>query len=222
MGFYILGFIGGLASWLHGHAMDLVCYSTLGVALTMIHWWRDIVVERTYQGMHTKAVQRNYYWGVSLIILSEVFFFFRFFWAFLHNALAPAVEVGCQWPPLGVTPVNPLTWPLFNSIVLLTSGGLANIAYLNIMIGNVSGSVANINWAIRAGILFSLVQLREYKAAAFTIADSVFGSSFFTLTGFHGLHVLVGTLILYIQKKRLKRIHFSPTHNVGLLAAIWY
>lgn len=96
VGFYILGFIGGLASWLHGHAIDLVCFRTLGVVLTMMHWWRDIVVERTYQGMHTKAVQSNYYWGMALIILSEVFFFFRFFWAFLHNALAPAVEVGCQ------------------------------------------------------------------------------------------------------------------------------
>ena len=159
---------------------------------------------------------------MALIILSEVFFFFRFFWAFLHNALAPAVEVGCQWPPSGLAPVNPLTWPLFNSIVLLTRGGLANMAYLNLMMGGVSESVRNLNYAIRAGILFSLVQLMEYKGAAFTIADRVFGSSFFTLTGFHGLHVLVGTLILYVQKKRLKRLHFSPTHNVGLLAAIWY
>lgn len=61
VGFYMLGFIGGLASWLHGYDMDLVCYSALGVGMTIIHWWRDIVVERTYQGMHTKAVQSNYY-----------------------------------------------------------------------------------------------------------------------------------------------------------------
>lgn len=116
--------------------------------------------------------------------------------------------------------MNPLTWPLFNSIVLLTRGGLANMAYLNLIMGNVNESVRNMNYAISAGILFSLVQLIEYKGAAFTIADRVFGSRFFTLTGFHGLHVLVGTLMLYIQKKRLKRLHFSPTHNVGILAAI--
>lgn len=222
VGGFTLGLAGGLASWLHGHSIDLISLRTLGVVLTSKLWWRDIVIEGTYQGFHTKKVASSFYWGIGLLILSEVLFFFRFFWAYLHRALAPTPEIRCQWPPSGISPVNPITWPLFNSVILLRSGALANLSYLYLMIGYKKKRVGAINGAILAGILFSGVQAFEYYNAPFTIADSVFGSAFFVLTGFHGLHVLVGTIILQVQKVRISYNHFSPTHHVGILAAIWY
>ena len=94
------------------------------------------------------------------------------------------------------------------------------MAYLRVIKGETRKSVTQLGYAIWAGVLFTIIQLIEYKRATFTIGDRVFGSRFFTLTGFHGLHVLVGTLILFIQKIRLRRSHFSATHNVGLLAAV--
>lgn len=222
IGSFTLGIAGGLASWLHGFGIELILWRTLGLALSTKIWWRDIIIEGTYQGFHTKKVVRAFYWGIGLLILSEVLFFFRFFWAFLHRALAPTPEIACQWPPSGIRPVNPITWPLFNSIILLTRGALANLAYLYLIIGRVQKATDAINGAILAGILFSGIQGYEYYHAPFTIADSVFGSAFYILTGFHGLHVLVGTIILQVQKKRLQYLHFSPQHHVGFLAAIWY
>jgi cytochrome c oxidase subunit 3 len=222
IGGFTLGIAGGLASWLHGHSIDLIMLRTLGLTIAAKNWWRDIVIEGTYQGFHTKKVTRGFYWGIGLLILSEVLFFFRFFWAFLHRALAPTPEIACQWPPLGIRPVNPITWPLFNSIILLTRGALANLAYLYLIIGKLSKATDALNGAILAGILFSRIQGYEYYHAPFTIADSIFGSAFYILTGFHGLHVLVGTIILQVQKKRLQYLHFSPKHHVGFLAAIWY
>lgn len=222
IGFFTLGIIGGLASWLHGHRLDLRLWSTLGLVASTKIWWRDIVTEGTYQGFHTKKVARGFYWGIGLLILSEVLFFFRFFWAFLHRALAPTPEIACQWPPTGIRPVNPITWPLFNSIILLTRGALANLAYLYTIIGRTKKTVEALNGAIAAGVLFSGIQGYEYYHAPFTLADSVFGSAFYILTGFHGLHVLVGTIILQVQKERVKLIHFSPKHHAGLLTAIWY
>ena len=179
-----------------------------------------MVVESTYQGFHTKKVARGFYWGIGLLILSEVLLFFRFFWAFLHRALAPTPEIGGQWPPTGVSSVNPITWPLFNTVALLTRGALANLAYLQLIMGKTQKATDAINGAIVAGVLFSGIQGYEYYHAPFTIADSVFGSAFYILTGFHGIHVLVGTIILQIQKKRLQYLHFSPKHHVGLLTAI--
>ncbi len=222
IGAFTLGIAGGTASWLHGHRIDLILWRTLGLTLSAKMWWRDMVIEGTYQGFHTKKVTSAFYWGIGLLILSEVFFFFRFFWAFLHRALAPTPEIGCQWPPEGITPVNPITWPLFNSIILLTRGALANLAYLYLIIAQPKKATRAINGAILAGILFSGIQGYEYYHAPFTIADRVFGSAFYILTGFHGLHVLVGTIILQIQKVRLQNLHFSPKHHVGILTAIWY
>lgn len=222
IGGFTLGLAGGTASWLHGHSIDLITLSLLGVTLTRKIWWRDIVIEGTYQGFHTKIVVSSFYWGIALLILSEVLFFFSFFWAYLHRALAPTPEIACIWPPRGITPVNPITWPLFNSIILLSRGALANLSYLYLMIGNIKKRVNTINAAIFSGVLFSGVQAFEYYNAPFTIADSIFGSAFFVLTGFHGLHVLVGTIMLQVQKQRITYNHFSPTHHVGMLTAIWY
>jgi len=222
IGAFTLGLAGGTASWLNGHRIDLIAWRTLGVTVATKIWWRDIVIEGTYQGFHTKQVVRNFYWGMGLLIFSEVLFFFSFFWAFLHSALAPTPEIACQWPPSGVIPVNPITWPLFNSIILLTSGALANLAYLYLIMGYLKKATDALNGAILAGIIFSVIQGYEYYHAPFTIADSVFGSAFYILTGFHGLHVLVGTIILQVQKKRLQYLHFSPKHHTGILTAIWY
>ena len=88
------------------------------VTYSMCLWFRDIIVEGTYRGYHTLAVQKGIYIGVALFIVSEVFFFFAIFWAYFHSSLGPEIEIGTQWPPVGIQVINPFELPLLNTILL--------------------------------------------------------------------------------------------------------
>lgn len=224
----LLGAIGalaltsGLAAWFHNFGPLLL---TLGLIITLIvilQWWRDVIRERTYQGFHTSSVTKGLRVGIILFISSEVLFFFAFFWAFFHRRLAPTPELGCTWPPTGIYPINPFSIPLLNTAVLLASGVTVTWAHHRLIEGNRTGAIQGLALTVFLGAYFTILQVGEYFEAPFTIADRVYGTTFFVATGFHGLHVLIGTTFLFVCLLRTTLHHFSSGHHFGFEAAAWY
>nr|WNU00280.1 cytochrome c oxidase subunit 3 [Psylliodes crambicola] len=212
----------GLIKWFHLYNNNLLLIGMLITSLIMYQWWRDIVREGTFQGLHTMKVSTGLRWGMILFITSEVLFFVSFFWAFFHSSLAPSIEIGMQWPPKGILTFNPLEIPLLNTLILLTSGLTVTWAHHSIMENNFKQGLQGLMFTVILGIYFSILQGYEYNEATFTISDSVYGSTFFMATGFHGLHVLIGTSFLLICTIRHFLNHFSSTHHFGFEAAAWY
>nr|YP_010882146.1 cytochrome c oxidase subunit III [Lopaphus sphalerus]WID87060.1 cytochrome c oxidase subunit III [Lopaphus sphalerus] len=212
----------GLIKFFQQSSMMMMMMSTLLIIMIMIQWWRDIVREGTYQGMHTKMVIKGLRWGMIMFIISEVFFFISFFWSFFHSSLSPSTQIGSMWPPMGIMPFNPMQIPLLNTIILLTSGVTVTWAHHSMLNNNFKEMNQSLMITVIMGMYFTMLQVYEYIEAPFTINDSVYGSSFFMATGFHGIHVIIGTTFLFVCLKRQMKKHFSKKHHVGFEAAAWY
>nr|YP_842379.1 cytochrome c oxidase subunit III [Falco sparverius]ABG37726.1 cytochrome c oxidase subunit III [Falco sparverius] len=212
----------GLAMWFHYKSPQLLTLGLISMILVMLQWWRDIIREGTFQGHHTLPVQKGLRYGMILFITSEVFFFLGFFWAFFHSSLAPTPELGGQWPPTGIKPMNPMEVPLLNTAILLASGVTDTWAHHSITEGARKQAIQALSLTILLGIYFTMLQAMEYYEAPFSIADSVYGSTFFVATGFHGLHVIIGSSFLSICLLRLINFHFTLNHHFGFEAAAWY
>nr|YP_010733847.1 cytochrome c oxidase subunit III [Atteva charopis]WEG93570.1 cytochrome c oxidase subunit 3 [Atteva charopis] len=212
----------GMIKWFHNFNMNLLILGYIVILLTMYQWWRDICREGTHQGKHTILVSKGLRWGMILFIVSEVFFFISFFWAFFHSSLSPNIEIGAMWPPMSITPFNPFQIPLLNTIILITSGITITWAHHALMENNFSQTIQGLFLTVILGIYFTILQAYEYIEAPFTISDSIYGSTFFMATGFHGLHVIIGTLFLTICFIRHNYNHFSMNHHFGFEAAAWY
>lgn len=212
----------GIIKWFHFYNNSLFYLGTLITILIIIQWWRDITREGTFQGLHTYAVTIGLRWGIILFITSEVFFFISFFWAFFHSSLTPAIELGILWPPKGITPFNPIQIPLLNTLILLTSGLTVTWAHHRLIENDYNQTMQGLGLTVLLGVYFTLLQGYEYLEAPFTIADSVYGSTFFIATGFHGLHVIIGTTFLAVCLIRHFNNHFTCIHHFGFEAAAWY
>jgi len=278
-------------------------FSIIYLITCLYGWFRDIIVEATYQGQHTLDVQRGLRYGFILFIVSEIMFFFGFFWAFFHVSLSPSIEIGGVWPPKGIHVFNYYEIPLLNTLILLISGATITYAHKAFFIGSddtetykyapflgtgydfedlvdrdvenhsdlverfkgrfsngLEGYIIpdeeysdellqNMSFAqkfivlnelfyyhsesrveiakgllltIFLGIFFTIIQLYEYINAPFSISDGIYGSIFFLTTGFHGLHVLVGTIFLIVTFCRHYNYHFTREHHFGFEAAAWY
>lgn len=212
----------GIVEWFHLSAQTLIKTGFIIIILTIFQWWRDVIRERTLQGNHSVKVSKGIRWGIILFITSEVFFFLSFFWAFFHSSLAPNIELGIAWPPKRIIPFNPLQIPLLNTIILLSSGVSITWAHHALLKNNYSQTIQSILITVVLGIYFTILQAYEYLEAPFSIADSVYGASFFIATGFHGLHVIIGTIFILIIMIRQLKPHFSSHHHFGFEAAAWY
>lgn len=212
----------GLVKWFHTNSASLMLLGLLIILTVIAQWWRDVSQEGASQGLHSPIVELGLRWGIILFIVSEVFFFLSFFWAFFHSSLAPTIELGANWPPIGVNPFNAFQVPLLNTIVLLSSGVSVTWAHHALMAGNDSATKQGLFLTIFLGGYFTALQALEYYEASFSIADSIYGSSFFLATGFHGLHVIVGTTFLFICYLRMSKFHLSASHHFGFEAAAWY
>nr|QJT42834.1 cytochrome c oxidase subunit III [Empoascanara dwalata] len=212
----------GMIMWFHKIKMNLFLLSIIIIILTMIQWWRDVTRESTFQGLHTFKVTLGMKMGMLLFILSEVLFFLSFFWAFFHSSLSPSMEIGLIWPPKGITPFNPMNVPMLNTMILLSSGITITWAHNSLVNKNYSKMIQSTILTVILGIYFSILQLYEYIESPFCISDSVYGSTFFVATGFHGLHVIIGTMFILVSLSRMLKLHMSKKHHVGFEASAWY
>ena len=217
-----LYFTTGIVSWFHLNSIILFFLGFTIILIVITQWWRDISREGTVQGLHTSIVELGLRWGIALFIVSEVFFFLSFFWAFFHASLSPNIDVGSIWPPFGIKVFNPFQVPLLNTIILISSGISVTWAHHALIIGNFSQTKIGLIITVVLGVYFTILQALEYFEASFTFADRIYGSTFFIATGFHGLHVLIGTLFLIVILFRHINYEFRINHHFGFEAAAWY
>jgi len=189
---------------------------------TMSFWFRDIVSEGTFLGDHTLAVQKGLNLGIILFIVSEALFFMAIFWAFFHSALTPTVELGAQWPPIGIEPVNPFELPLLNTVLLLSSGATVTYAHHSLIYGERKGALYGSIITVLLAVIFTIFQGVEYSVSSFTISDGAFGACFFFATGFHGFHVIIGTIFLGVALWRIYAYHLTDNHHLGFEGGILY
>jgi len=192
------------------------------VVVSMSFWFRDIISEGTFIGNHTLAVQKGLNLGVILFIVSEALFFMAIFWAFFHSALTPTIELGAQWPPIGIEPINPFELPLLNTVILLSSGATVTYAHHSLIKGNRAGSLYGSIATVILAVIFTGLQGIEYTVSSFTISDGAFGTCFYFGTGFHGLHVIIGTAFLGVALWRIYAYHLTDNHHLGFEGGILY
>jgi len=218
------------------------------VLYTMAGWWRDVVHESIVLGLHKPVVQIGFRYGMILFILSEVMFFFAWFWAYFNAAFFPLDSGLDAWPPEGIVTFDPWHLPLLNTLILLTSGTTVTWAHHAILTGHKRDAVRGLALTIALGVCFSIVQAYEYSHAAFTFGltgadllplaaagdthsdlaagvgnlSAIYGSTFFMATGFHGMHVIIGSIFLIVCLFRAMAGHFTPERHFGFEAAAWY
>lgn len=210
---YMHKMIGGWSLFINGFIL---------VLFVMFVWWRDVVREATYEEHHTFVVQRGLRLGMILFIISEVMFFFGFFWAFFHSSLAPVYNIGSAWPPHAILTMNTYTIPLTNTFILLSSGATVTWAHHAIILNAKRHTIIALIYTLALAILFTYFQGLEYVSAPFNISDGIYGSCFYMATGFHGFHVFVGTIALLVSFIRIVLNHSTNTHHFGFESAIWY
>ena len=223
----------GLIAWMHKMfpgAWVVFGVGAVGVLYTMAAWWRDVIDEAEHRGDHTRVVQIHHRYGMILFIASEVMFFVAWFWAYFNVALFPAdiyqVErtalLGGVWPPKGIETFDPWHLPLLNTLILLTSGTTVTWAHHALLHGDRDGLKKGLWITIVLGALFTCVQAYEYGHAAFAYSGHIYGATFFMATGFHGAHVLIGTMFLIVCLGRAYAGHFTPKQHLGFEFAAWY
>jgi len=212
----------GTVLYLHGGGFWLLIVGLLGVLSTFFFWFRDVVMEATFQGHHTGPVQISMRYGMVLFIASEVMFFAAWFWAFFNASLFPPPSINGVWPPPGVVPFSPWQLPFLNTLILLTSGVTVTWAHHALIEGNRKQLLQGLGLTILLGLTFTGVQSYEYGHAAFGFKDGIYSTTFYMATGFHGFHVIVGTIFLIVCFFRAKQGHFKPEHHFGFEAAAWY
>uniref|UniRef100_UPI0030FE5488 cytochrome c oxidase subunit III n=1 Tax=Ixodes trianguliceps TaxID=347913 RepID=UPI0030FE5488 len=207
---------------LHYSFSNMLLLAILIMLLTLFQWWRDTSREASFQGNHTYNVIWGLKFGMILFIISEIFFFFSFFWAFFHSSLSPNIEIGSMWPPKNIIPFNPFEIPLLNTTILISSGISISWSHHSLINNNYNEAFKSLLITIILGLLFTTLQSWEYIESQFSISDSIFGSTFFMTTGFHGIHVIIGTTFLIISLIRIKLNLMSSSHHFGFEAAAWY
>jgi len=214
----------GAVLWRHGFTRGLFVFflGIISIIINVTFWWRDVIREATFEGQHTVIVQKGLRMGMILFIVSEIMLFFAFFWAYFHSSLNPAPFIGAVWPPKGIEPINPWRIPLLNTGLLLSSGAALTWSHAALLGGRLNEATLSRAITLTLAIIFTLFQVFEYLNASFNITDSVYGSTFYRLTGLHGFHVIVGTAFLMVAYFRRTAQQYTVSGHIGYEAAAWY
>jgi cytochrome c oxidase subunit 3 len=236
---------GGIM-WMHNSGAGGYVFG-LGLAAvlaTFFGWWQQVVRE-AHAGDHTPVVALHLRYGMILFIASEVMFFVGWFWAWFDYSLFPAAldivkdhaagtmsvtniigQPGAaaleQWPPKGIDVIDPFGFPLLNTLILLCSGTTVTYAHHALIHGDRQGLKVGLWATILLGLLFSSIQAYEYVHGPFAFKGLNYSAAFFMATGFHGFHVIVGTIFLIVCLIRTYKGHFTPRQHFGFEAAAWY
>jgi len=198
-------------------------FSFIFLLFISFQWLSDIVKENQ-EGFHTFKVSSNIRFGMILFIISEILFFFAFFWSYFHICLGPTVKTGFQFPPFLFSEiiVDPFGIPLLNTMVLISSGVRITWCHHSILNSNFNESLISLTFTIILGVYFMFLQVGEYIKRKVKIKSTVFGTVFFLLTGFHGFHVTIGIVLLSVCLFRLGFLHFKKNIHVGFEISAWY
>lgn len=220
--------MGGIF-WMHQWTPWVFFIGLVGVLYTMYAWWADVIKE-AHAGDHTAVVQMHHRYGMMLFIASEVMVFFGFFWAYFDlffrlddvEQYARVGATGGIWPPTGIEMFDPFHLPLFNTLLLLTSGTTVTWAHHALLENDREGLKWGLILTVALGAIFSIVQVYEYTQASFSFAGNMYGATFYMATGLHGFHVFIGTVFLAVCMVRAYLGHFTPERHLGFEFAAWY
>ncbi|MDX1484976.1 MAG: cytochrome c oxidase subunit 3 [Alphaproteobacteria bacterium] len=210
--------VGGIL-FMHGAGPWVFLAGVAAVGFVLFRWWRDVIREAQDGKSHNPIVRIGIRYGMALFIVTEVMFFFGFFWAFFNAALFPAGEV---WPPKGIETFDPWSLPFLNTLILLSSGATLTWAHHGLIENIRRDLVRGLMATILLGLTFTAIQAFEYVHAAFAFKGGIYPTTFYMATGFHGFHVIVGTIFLIVCLMRAIKGHFTPDAHVGFEAAAWY
>lgn len=213
---------GGFIFLMHLKISFLVFLRCAFLSLISLLWWRDVVRESSYLRFHMTIVRQRLRIRILLFIVSEIFFFLRFFWTLFHSSLAPVLEIGRVWPPFYLEVLDPLRVPLLNTVVLLCSRVSVTFSHHSVIRYDFRRRVLRLTLTLRLGAFFTGLQRIEYFESSFNISDSVYGSVFFMATGFHRFHVIVRSIFLRVNLFRMWGGHSSRFQHVRYECAIWY
>lgn len=214
MGTLLLAIAGALV--MHGHEKWLLVPGGLMTVLSAAWWWRDMIVESNQKGIYTKKVQGGLRIGIVLFIISEVLFFAVFFGSYFYASWSEA------WPPKDIVPLDPFHLPYLNTLILLLSGTTVTWAHHELLAGRNKDALKGLLFTVALGVTFTCMQAYEYVHTSFGIKDGVYGSNFYMATGFHGAHVIIGTIFLAVCAYRVWKNDLTAKAHIGFEAAAWY
>lgn len=220
--FSLFSSTSGIVFWFHGKlSLFYVLIRIFSVAVISFLWWRDVIRERLI-GYHTSKLELGFRSSIILFISSEVFFFVSFFWAYYDGRLSPVIDVGLSWPPKGIYPLSVYSVPLLNTVILLSSGVSITWSHHSLIINDFNSIVVSLALTLGLGVYFLFLQYTEYIETSFRITDGIYGRTFFMATGFHGVHVIVGSTILFYTLLLAVSGILTYNHHFSFEATAWY
>lgn len=197
-------------------------YCLIRIVIIPLIWWKNTFIETNKEGIHQQKTIKGIKTGILLFIVSEILFFFSFFWVYIHTGIRPRIEVGQIWPPTEIKSFNPINVPLLNTIILVRSGFSITWSHHLILKNKLKKSLKALKATLILGLYFSTLQIIEYNQAEFSLRDSSYGAIFFIATGFHGIHVIIGSSFIMINILYINKIFLTKNHHLGFELAAWY
>jgi cytochrome c oxidase subunit III len=207
---------------MHKKGWYLLALGLIALIAVAFAWWRDVIKEARVDQAHTSVVQRGLRMGMLWFIVTEIAFFGSFFWAYFHVSLIPGAGTQFKWPPAGIQTFDPFELPFFNTLLLLLSGTTVTWAHQALFDHKNRDMVKALGLTVLLGFIFTCVQAFEYAHATFKFTDGIYASTFYMATGFHGFHVIIGTLFLFVCWFRANKNEFTIKGHIGFEAAAWY